>query len=519
MSRNDHPAAALNRLWPYRGETFDELLNAQARNDDVPSPAKEELVAKVEAVSICSSDVKVVRMGRDHPLFAEGRDELDTVLGHEVCLRVHAVGEGHAGRFRPGQRLALQPALIVNGKRSIIGMDRPGGFAQYLRLGSEALNDQVMAVPDDVAAASVALLEPYGCVERAWRPNVRLDFKPAGRALIVSAGAQKYELRRVPDWAEVTVIGAVPSFLASRDVTRADSVAELTGPFDDILALGDLDAETLAALSARLDVGGLLLQARSGASPGPVAIDPARIHYDRLSFLGTRDSVLDNALDTSAARFDVRPGGVALIHGAGGAMGRIHVHRLLQLPDGPRIVIASSRKGKRLSDLQSDFAPLALSNGRRLIVAEPDELDDLVQELAPDGLDDIAVVAPDPLAIAAASGWLAPDGLLVLFAGFPYGKLLEIDLAAVALSGMRITGSTGCTLGDMKDVFSRVCGGTLDLSANIAAVAGLNSLPEAMKVVADGTVSGKIIIYPQQPDLPLRDVTDWSASDEDGLTG
>lgn len=519
MNRSEHPAGPLNRLWPYRGETFDELLNAQARNDEVPAPANDELVARVEAVSICSSDVKVVRMGRDHPLFAEGRDELDTVLGHEVCLRVHAVGEVQAHRFRPEQRLALQPALTVNGKRSIIGMDRPGGFAQYLRLGPEALNDQVMAVPDDVSAASVALLEPYGCVERAWRPNVRLDFKPEGRALIVSAGVQKYELRSVPDWAEVTVIGEVPSFLALKSVSRVASVEELPEAFDDILALGDLDAETLAALCARLDVGGLLLQARSGASPGPVAIDPARVHYDRLSFLGTRDTVLDNALGATAARFDVRPGGIALVHGAGGAMGRIHVHRLLQLPDGPRVVIASSRKGKRLSDLQSDFAPLARTNGCRLIVADSDELDDLIQEHAPHGLDDIAVVAPDPAAIAAASRWLAPDGLLVLFAGFPYGQLLELDLTAVALSGMRITGSTGCTLGDMADVFSRVRDGTLDLSANIAAVAGLNSLPEAMKAVAEGSVSGKIIIYPQQPGLPLREVAGWNASDEDGLTG
>ncbi len=107
----------------------------------------------------------------------------------------------------------------------------------------------------------------------------------------------------------------------------------------------------------------------------------------------------------------------------------------------------------------------------------------------------------------------------MLFAGFPYGTFLDVDLAAVALSGMRLTGSTGCTLDDMRDVFSRVSAGTLDLSANIAAVAGLDALPEALKSVADGTVSGKIIIFPQKPDLAMFKVDNWAASDERNLTG
>jgi threonine dehydrogenase-like Zn-dependent dehydrogenase len=138
---------------------------------------------------------------------------------------------------------------------------------------------------------------------------------------------------------------------------------------------------------------------------------------------------------------------------------------------------------------------------------------------APGGLDDAVVVAPDPQAVTAAAGWLAPDGLLALFAGFPYGRLLEFDLAAVALSGRRLTGSTGCSLDDMRDVLARVESGALDLSANIAFIAGLDALPQALHAVADGAASGKIIVYPQRPDLPLAAVKGWNAADEQGLTG
>ncbi|MFB2553406.1 alcohol dehydrogenase catalytic domain-containing protein [Ciceribacter sp. sgz301302] len=508
-----------NRHWPHRGGTFEAMMTAEPETLAVSEPGDEEVIARVEAVSICSSDIKIMRMGPEHPLFAGAKGAIDTVLGHEACLRVVTVGAAQAGRFHPGQRLGLQPAMVIDGARSIIGMDRPGAFAQYLRLGPEALSGHVFDVPETVSAAAIALLEPYGCVEKSWRPNVRGQLLPGGRALVVSAPGADFSLADVPEWREITVVGDVPDFLRPRAVTRADGLDGLSGRFDDILALGDLGAAHLERLAGLLATGGVLLQGRTGPSPGPVSIDPARLHYDGLSFLGTSSRDLDAALSPDAQRFDVRPGGVALVHGAGGAMGRIHVHRLLQLPEGPRTVIATSRKGQRIDDILRDFKAIADANGRRLIAAGAEDLAGILKEHAPAGVDDAMIVAPSAAAIAQATGLLAPDGLLSLFAGFPYGQGVAVDLAAVALTGMRFTGSTGCSVEDMRNVLSRVEAGTLDLSANIAAVAGLDTLPKALMAVSEGTVSGKIVVYPQVPDLPLTPVAGWSAEDEHGLTG
>ena len=102
-------------------------------------------------------------------------------------------------------------------------------------------------------------------------------------------------------------------------------------------------------------------------------VDAARIHYDALSFAGTTSPDILKALTPQRQRFDVRPGGTVLVHGAGGAMGRIHVHRLLQLEDGPSTVIATSRSRRRQSDLEEDFAALAKTQGKRLVVVEVDE--------------------------------------------------------------------------------------------------------------------------------------------------
>ena len=507
-----------NRYWPHRGGTLEALMEKLPEEAPLLPPAADEVIARVEAVSICSSDIKIVKMGLSHPLFAGKEGAIDTVLGHEACLRVHAVGESQAGRFHVGQRLGLQPAIVTNGERIIIGMGLPGAFSQYLRLGPDALSGYVFDVPETVSAAAVALLEPYGCVEKSWRPNVRCNLMPEGRALVVSAGGS-FHLADVPDWAEITVIGEVPAFLQHRAVTLVENIGALQGRFDDILALGDLSAADLGKLYALMANGGLLLQGRIGPSPGLVPIDPARLHYDRLSLLGTSSLDLNTAFLPGAPRFDARPDGVALVHGAGGAMGRIHVHRLLQLPHGPKTVIATSRKGQRLNDIEADFAGLAQANGRHLVVVGADTLADVVGVHAPRGIDDAVIVAPSASAIADVVGYLAPDGLLSLFAGFPYGQSIDFDLAAVALSSMRLTGSTGCSVDDMREVLARVEAGTLDLSPNIAAVAGLDALPESLKAVADGDVSGKIVIYPQQSGLPLTPVGGWSSKDEAGLFG
>lgn len=513
----------INLRWAHRGGSLHDLLETDPEAVPLAPPAPDEVIARVEAVSICSSDIKVVRMGADHPLLAGAAGGGDTVLGHEMSLRVEDVGSAQAGRFHRGQRLALQPAMRVDGKRRIIGFDVPGGFAQYLRLGPDALSGYVFDAPETLAAAEIALLEPYGCVERAYRPNARQEFVPEGSALVVlGPDSARYTASRPLQWKRLVAVATpgvrIPGFLGPVTV-QSSALAEIEAEkFDDIVALGEIDAGTLALLPQMLNEGGVLLQARQTVSD-PVPVDAARVHYEALSFVGTIAADILTAFAPMRQRFEVRPGGVALVHGAGGAMGRIHVHRLLQLENGPRTVIASSRKGQRLADLKADFAPIAKAHGRRLIVIETEKVESSVTEIAPGGLDDAVVIAPDSHVVEAAARWLAPDGLLAVFAGFAYGQPVLFDLPGVAVTGKRLTGSTGCSIQDMKDVLARVQSGDLDLLANLKAVGGLKALPKALVAVSNGTVSGKIVIYPQAPELPFRPVGNgWRLADESGLT-
>jgi L-sorbose 1-phosphate reductase len=525
MTEASDTAAAKHYLrWTHRGEPLDALLRSRPETIPLSPPAPGEVIARVEAVSICSSDLKAVRMGIDHPLLAASRDNGDTVLGHEVSLRVEEVGELQRGRFRPGQRLGLQPAMRVKGKRSTIGFDVPGGFAQFIRLGPEALDAYVFDVPEGLTAAEIALLEPYGCVERAYRPNARQFLLAEGSALVVlGPGAEGFGASLPLRWRRTVVVGPremdLPDYLGEPDLRKLSLTDIEAERFDDIVAIGELDAADLAMLPGMMAEGGMLLQARRTGT-GNVEVDAARIHYDGLAFVGTTDHDILGALAPRRQRFDVRPGGAVLVHGAGGAMGRIHVHRLLQLENGPGTVIATSRSRRRQADLEEDFAAMAKDRGKRLLVVEAEATEQTVRREAPDGLDDAIVVVPEPDAVAMAARWLAPGGLLAVFSGFAYGSPVPLDLAGVAVSGKRYTGSTGCSVADMKDVLARVEQGELDLLANLKAISGLRDLPKALEAVDRGEVSGKIVIYPQAPETPFRRLAaSWDGGQESSLMG
>ncbi|MEZ5176667.1 MAG: alcohol dehydrogenase catalytic domain-containing protein [Acidimicrobiia bacterium] len=65
---------------------------------ELPDPGPDELLVKVEAASLCRSDLSVVTGARVWPL--------PMVVGHEAAGRIEAVGSGVA-RFEPGDKVVL----------------------------------------------------------------------------------------------------------------------------------------------------------------------------------------------------------------------------------------------------------------------------------------------------------------------------------------------------------------------------------------------------------------------------
>ena len=152
----------------------------------VPTPGEGEVLLQIDAVGICGSDMHAFH-GHDP------RRKPGLILGHEFAGTVIAGAER-------GRRVTGNP-LISCGKceycqqgrsnlcddRTMIGMSRPGAFAQYMTIPEKVLID----LPDTMTATQGALTEPAATALHALNLAQRLLVKPIeqARVLVIGGGA------------------------------------------------------------------------------------------------------------------------------------------------------------------------------------------------------------------------------------------------------------------------------------------------------------------------------------------
>src|SRR5216117_978353 len=187
------PPRAPNRTlaWNVYGKGVESVgRDGQPEWVDVPAPSKDQILVRVDAVGLCFSDVKLIRLGGAHPkLYGQDLATHPTRLGHETAVTVVAVGSELADRFHPGQRLAIQPDIYANGRSTAYGYTIPGGLIGYHVIGPEVLaaddGAYVTDVGDRLGYAETALTEPWACVEAAYTQRRRLNPAAGGRAWVV----------------------------------------------------------------------------------------------------------------------------------------------------------------------------------------------------------------------------------------------------------------------------------------------------------------------------------------------
>ena len=70
---------------------------------DVGRPSNDQLLVRVDAVGLCFSDIKLIRLGGEHPkLYGRNLATDPTRLGHETAVTVMTVGTNLTDRFHPG---------------------------------------------------------------------------------------------------------------------------------------------------------------------------------------------------------------------------------------------------------------------------------------------------------------------------------------------------------------------------------------------------------------------------------
>lgn len=156
------------------------------RPEQLPEPGPNDALVRVEAVGICGSDMHAYH-GHD------ARRVPPLILGHE------AAGYVEHGRLR-GRRVTMNPiafcgycSYCLSGRqnlcsnRTMIGMSRPGAFAQYLAVPEQCL----IEIPDDMDPVTAALTEPTATALHAVHLGARVLPRPYPelRALVIGAGS------------------------------------------------------------------------------------------------------------------------------------------------------------------------------------------------------------------------------------------------------------------------------------------------------------------------------------------
>ena len=503
----------------------------------VPEPGDDQLLVRVDAVGMCFSDVKLIQQGGNHPkLYGRDLATEPTRLGHEAALTVLKVGKNLRGQYAPGQRLAMQPDIYQNGRSTAYGYTIPGGLTQFHLLGPEVLraDDGAYVLPVDPALgyAETALTEPWACVEGAYTQRRRLAPKVGGTMWLCGrpGDATTYAFSRWLDAPATIVLSDVPGGLrrlaeasSARVLVRDGLVPqdyaalkdELTGGqgFDDVVLLDPRSADAVSAAARLIARRGTLNLVGRTRLDGPPQIDVGRIHYDYTAYVGTTGPDIAAAYGEARNRCELRAGGVAVFVGAGGPMGQMHVQRAIELPEGPRTIVATDVNDERLATLGQLFQPLAQQRGRRLVLANPqasgEPLRDLVaRETGGAGADDVVVCVPAAALMAEAAGLMGPDGMLVLFAGVPNGTLAPLNLSDVYLHGAQLTGTSGSRLSDQALVIQKTIAGALSPNRSVAAVGGIEAAHDGIRALMAGRYPGKVVIFPQISDLPLTGVAE-----------
>jgi hypothetical protein len=232
----------------------------------------------------------------------------------------------------------------------------------------------------------------------------------------------------------------------------ADASAPPVERVDDIVLLG-ADPDLIEAVSPHLADFGIVAIVADEPLHRKIEVDVGRIHYNRWVIVGGRGPDIAQAYSLVPVRSALKHGGRTWFVGADGPMGRMHVWRALHVADGPATIICTDINDDRLEDLCTSFSAEAQAKGIDLVCLNPMNEEDYESRMAPfkeAGFDDVIVLAPVAPVIADAATYLAPRGVMNIFAGVARGTMVPIDLSDAYLKDVRVIGHSGSTIDDLR---------------------------------------------------------------------
>ena len=183
----------------------------------VPDVGPDDILCRVDATGVCTSNLKLIAQGSDHSLLGGwDLEKYPVILGEEGSLTVVDIGSA-VEDVRVGERYAVQPAVDVapmthteryrnageGMHKTVVGYTLDGMLAEYFLVPKEVrAGDCLVRLPDpDLAHFEVTLAEPISCVHKSQEKHVhlfkesasapreaRMGILPGGTCVVIGAG-------------------------------------------------------------------------------------------------------------------------------------------------------------------------------------------------------------------------------------------------------------------------------------------------------------------------------------------
>ncbi len=171
---------------------------------ELPEIREDEILAKVVSDSICMSSYKAVHQADTHKRVPRDVAGKPVIIGHEFAGEILQVGAKWSGRFKPGDKFSIQPAIYYEG--GPVGVySAPGysyqyigGDATYVVIPNEVMEKDCLLPYTGEGFYPASLSEPLSCVIGAMHACYHthpgsydhvMEIKPGGKlALLAGVG-------------------------------------------------------------------------------------------------------------------------------------------------------------------------------------------------------------------------------------------------------------------------------------------------------------------------------------------
>ena len=207
----------------------------------------------------------------------------------------------------------------------------------------------------------------------------------------------------------------------------------------------------------------------------------------------------------------IRKGGKMAILAGAGPMGLAAIDYAVHGPDKPGLLVVTDINAARLQRAASILTvEEAAKNGVTLRYENTWNIDsaELLRRIAPEGFDDVFVLAPNSSLVESADSILANDGCINFFAGPTDPSFsAQFNFYNVHYAATHVVGTSGGNADDMRKALKYISDGALHPAALVTHIGGLDCVIETTRRLPQ-IPGGKKLIY-TGISLPLTAIADF----------